>query len=90
MNETNPKMIVRDYLAVDRTKLANQRTFLSIVRTGLYFIVMGLSIYSLELLEEIQNFTPVFFVIGLGVIILGVFFYIKNNNRIDRMYKDAM
>ncbi len=34
-------MILRDYLAVDRTKLANERTFLAYIRTSLTLIVAG-------------------------------------------------
>ena len=35
--EVIPKPIMRDRLAMERTRMANQRTFLSYVRTGIYF-----------------------------------------------------
>jgi putative membrane protein len=34
-------LILRDWLALDRNKLANQRTFLAYVRTGLAFALLG-------------------------------------------------
>lgn len=40
----NEKLILRDYLAADRTVLANERTFLSYIRTALAFLITGLSL----------------------------------------------
>ena len=37
------EMILRDYLALDRTVLANDRTFLSYMRTALAFVIAGAS-----------------------------------------------
>ena len=48
-NETD--LILRDFLAVERTKLANQRTLLSMLRTGLYFAIVGLSLMSFKQVE---------------------------------------
>ena len=41
-------LILRDKLALDRTRMANQRTFLAYVRTGMYFIVTALAVFHLE------------------------------------------
>ncbi len=38
------EIILRDYLAVDRTVLANERTFLSYVRTALAFAAGGVTL----------------------------------------------
>lgn len=35
-------LILRDYLAMDRTVLANERTFLAYVRTALAFLITGI------------------------------------------------
>ena len=37
------EMILRDFLAADRTMLANERTFLSYTRTALAFVLSGAS-----------------------------------------------
>lgn len=37
----NKDLILREYLAIERTRLANETTFLAYIRTGLYFIVAG-------------------------------------------------
>lgn len=39
-------LILRDYLALDRTKLANERTFLAYIRTALAIIIISGSIYT--------------------------------------------
>lgn len=38
------EMILRDFLAADRTMLANERTFLSYTRTALAFVIGGASV----------------------------------------------
>ena len=40
---TEQKLILRDYLSIDRTILANENTFLAYIRTALTFIVAGIS-----------------------------------------------
>lgn len=40
-------LILRDYLAVDRTILSNERTFLAFVRTALTVFAIGISLVKL-------------------------------------------
>jgi len=40
-------MILRDYLAIDRTKLANERTYLSFIRTSISFLLTGVGFIKL-------------------------------------------
>lgn len=37
----NKDLVLREHLAIERTKLANETTLLAYVRTGLYFVVAG-------------------------------------------------
>lgn len=37
----NKDLVLREYLAIERTKLANERTLLTYIRTALYFLVAG-------------------------------------------------
>ncbi len=44
-NEEQPdKLILRDYLAIERTHLANERTLLAYLRTGLIILVSAFTI----------------------------------------------
>ncbi len=42
------KMILRDHLALERTRLANERTFLAYTRSSLYLVIGGLALIQLE------------------------------------------
>ena len=41
------RLILRDHLALDRTRLANERTLLTYVRTAIILIVSGVSLIKL-------------------------------------------
>ena len=43
----NKDLILREKLALQRTVLANQSTFLAFLRTAMYFLVAGLTINNL-------------------------------------------
>ncbi len=45
--ENNEKLILRDHLALERTKLANERTLFSYIRTSLYLLTAGIGIYQI-------------------------------------------
>lgn len=42
------KLILRDHLALERTRLANERTFMAYIRSALYLLVGGLALLQLE------------------------------------------
>ncbi len=41
------KLILRDHLALERTRLANERTFMAYTRSSLYLIIGGLALLQL-------------------------------------------
>ena len=62
---TKKELILRDHLAIDRTMLATENTFLSYIRTSLTMLVLGVTLI---------HFSSILFVQILGVaIILGSF-----------------
>lgn len=69
----NKDLILRERLALQRTVLANQSTFLSFLRTAMYFLIAGLSLRNLlkvenGLLMEIILFTTAFVIFTLGIL----------------------
>ena len=77
------ELILRDLLAIDRTRLANERTFLSYLRTAIMMAVSGITF--LKLLPEF----PVLRYIGyallplsLVVFLIGAFQFFKYRGRI--------
>jgi putative membrane protein len=61
----NKDLVLREHLALERTRLANERTLLSYIRTGLYFAVAG------STLGHVVN-SNFWKIIGTPLIIVGV------------------
>ncbi|MDN3671114.1 DUF202 domain-containing protein [Echinicola jeungdonensis] len=77
--ESENELIVRDYLARQRTKLANDRTLLSYIRTSLYFLVSGTALVKVEDLANIKEFGYLSFGISFVFFVMGItnFFTIR-------------
>jgi putative membrane protein len=86
--ENKEEIILRDYLALERTKLANERTLFAYIRTSLYLIIAGMTILQLINFETIHWIA--FLSIGLSIIILivGIWRYVKLDRQIKLYYTD--
>lgn len=74
----NKDLILRESLALQRTSLANQSTFLAFLRTSMYFFIAGLSLESLLKVEYHYSIEIFFFISSFLLFIIGVFNYLKN------------
>lgn len=74
---------VNDYLAIERTSMANDRTLLSFLRTSLYFCIAGMTISSLVNLQYDWMAEIIFWLIGLITMLVGVYKYISMKNKIE-------
>ncbi len=83
-NNFDKEMIPRDYLARQRTALANDRTLLSYIRTSLYFLVSGTALIKVEDLQNIKDFGYVSFAISLVTLILGFYNYFRIKRRLEK------
>jgi len=63
-------LILRDHLAIERTKLANERTFLAYFRSSIFFLATGISIIHINFFSEV-NFIGWSFV-GISPLLLGI------------------
>lgn len=77
-----------DWLALERTKMANQRTLLAMLRTGFYFLVMGLTVLTVEELGDLRHYYWLFFVIGSLFIVIGIVHYFYNKRKLETKYKN--
>ncbi len=84
VNNTNPDLILREKLALQRTILANQTTFLAFLRTSMYFVVAGLSIHRFLELKYSLLIEIVFYSISFLILLLGIFNYFRQKNRITK------
>ena len=78
-------LILREELAIQRTFLANQSTFLSFLRSSMYFLVAGLSVNKLVDGNEAVIFEYILFVIsGLLLVVVGIINYFRNHKKIKQ------
>lgn len=82
-NSFNKDLILREKLAVQRTILANQSTFLSFIRTAMYFLVAGLSIRQFIDLESGRIIEILMFVISAVIFFTGVLNYFFQKRKIS-------
>jgi putative membrane protein len=93
--KTNKDLILRERLALQRTNLANQTTFLAYLRTSLYFFIAGISADSILEIDFKNYIEIVFYVISALLFIVGIINYftqkniiIKNENNIGNYKTD--
>lgn len=71
----NKDLILREKLALQRTILANQSTFLAFLRTAMYFLVAGISINSLTTLKYGYVIEILFLCVSAILLAVGIINY---------------
>ena len=84
----NEKFILRDFLALERTTLANERTLFSYVRSGLYLSLAGIAILQLEGFETIKWLAYILFALSLFLSFFGLVRYQILQKKLNTLYKD--
>lgn len=80
-------IILRDYLAMERTKLANERTLLSYIRSSLYLLLGGIAIIQLEGFERIKFIGYVSLALTVILVIIGIYRFRKLNRQLKSYYR---
>lgn len=81
------KMILRDYLAADRTKMANERTLMAFLRTALVIFATAVTIIKLFSDDQVLFIVGLlFFPVSILVLVFGLRSYIKEVKRIKSYY----
>ncbi|CAG5083307.1 DUF202 domain-containing protein [Parvicella tangerina] len=88
--DNSNKEKITDWLALERTKMANQRTLLAMIRTGFYFLVMGLTVVTVDELGGLRQYYWLFFVAGALFVIIGVIHYFYNLNKLNKKYESSL
>ncbi|MET0759161.1 MAG: DUF202 domain-containing protein [Flavobacterium sp.] len=78
----NKDLILRERLALQRTLLANQSTFLSFLRTSMYFLIAGLSLRNLLKVENSLLIEIALFITSFVIFVLGTLNYLKHKKSI--------
>lgn len=86
---TQEDMIVRDFLAADRTLLANERTILAYVRTSLTLIIAGVSFIHFIDTPIISALGIAFVVLGFVCIVYGWVGYVRTSRKL-RVFENEL
>ncbi|RAR49846.1 DUF202 domain-containing protein [Flavobacterium lacus] len=84
--ENRDEIILRDYLAMERTKLANERTLLSYIRSSLYLLLGGIAIIQLEGFESIKFIGYISLGLTIILVIIGIYRFQKLNRQLKNYY----
>jgi len=83
----NKDLILRERLALQRTVLANQSTFLAFLRTAMYFLIAALSLKNLLKIENSFVIEIVLFIISFVIFVFGITNYFKHKKSISENRK---
>ncbi|WP_417603361.1 DUF202 domain-containing protein [Owenweeksia hongkongensis] len=86
--EAKEKIILRDYLALERTTLANERTLFSYIRTSLYLVIGGIGLLKLEDFSSLRWLGNVSLVISALLIIYGLIRYFVLKRKLLKFYEN--
>ena len=83
----NKDLILREKLAIERTGMANDRTFLSFVRTSLYFAIAGISVNSLLKVSYGWLIEIIFWIVSLLVLYAGIIKFYRQKKKLKENKK---
>ena len=84
------EMIVRDYLALDRTILANERTLLAYLRTFIGTFSAGIAIVKLIDTPLMNVIGFIFIIVSPFFIIFGMIRYIQVSKKLKTLDEDTV
>jgi len=85
--ENKEELILRDYLAMQRTTLANERTLFSYIRTSLYLILGGIGLLEVEVFSNLRWVGFAALIISVLLLIYGIVRYVALRRRLKNFYK---
>jgi putative membrane protein len=82
-------IILRDFLALERTKLANERTLFAYIRTSLYLILAGIAFLQLKDFDNIKWLGFISLILSVVLLIIGIWKYYRLNQQLKEFYRKA-
>ncbi|MBC3759288.1 MULTISPECIES: DUF202 domain-containing protein [Hyunsoonleella] len=80
------RVILRDYLAIERTRLANERTLLSYIRSSLYLLIGSIAFFQLKEFPNFKYLALASLVFSALFFIIGVFRFTTLKRSLKRLY----
>ncbi len=84
--KTDKEVILRDYLAIERTRLANERTLLSYIRSSLYLLLGSIAIFQLKDFPNFKYLAILSFVFSVLFFVIGVCRFALLKKSLKRLY----
>lgn len=75
--ENDKELILRDHLALERTRLANERTLFAYVRTSLYLLTAGIGIFQVESISRLRALACVCVACGIILFVWGIIRFLQ-------------
>ena len=80
------EIILRDFLALERTRLANERTYFAYLRTSLYLALAGITLLEVETFANINKSAYIMFSLSIILFVFGTVRYIRLNKKLKKYY----
>ncbi|GAB1857072.1 DUF202 domain-containing protein [Flavobacteriaceae bacterium MHTCC 0001] len=80
------KVILRDYLAIERTRLANERTLLSYIRSSLYLLLGSIAFFQLKDFPNFKYLALVSLVFSVLFFVIGVYRFLTLKRSLKQLY----
>lgn len=81
-------LILRDYLALERTRLANERTLMAYTRSSLYMLLGGIGVLQLVDFADLQWIGYLSILLSIVFFVVGLFRFYKLKKRIAKYYQN--
>ena len=81
-SEINKDLILREELALQRTRLSNQSTFLSFLRTAMYFLIAGLSVKNFYTINNVDIYENILLACAALLFVAGITNYVYQSRLI--------
>lgn len=85
--ENKEDIILRDYLALERTRLANETTLLSYIKAALYLFLSGLAVKQVDGFGNIRWIGNLALVLSVLFAVSGIARFIILRNRLRKYYR---
>ena len=81
-------LILRDHLALLRTRLANERTLMSYIRSALYLLLGGIALLKLKDYQELRLVGYLALVLCIALLVIGSYRFVRLRKHLTRYYAD--
>ena len=80
------EVILRDYLAIERTRLANERTLLSYIKSSLYLLLGGITVLQLSDYPDLKYLGISALVFSAIFLFIGIYRFMILKKSLKRLY----